>query len=198
MSSPVKRDKTLTQQLLDLPENQRGEIINGELVVSPRPSGGHIVGTSAIGSEILGPYQQGRGGPGGWWILIEPEIEFEFEKNHFVPDLAGWKKERMPIPPKGHIFTIVPDWICEFVLPSSVRMDRVVKFRNYAQYGVKYYWIADPEVRALECFKLSPEKQWLSLGSFQLNDKVRVEPFDAIEIDLSLLWIPIEEDKSTT
>ena len=192
MADAAEKLKTLTQQLWEVPNTKRGEIINGELIVAPRPSGGHIGGSSSLGEEIIGPFQKNKGGgPGGWWIFFEPEVEFEFETNHFVPDIAGWKKERMPYPPiHESIFRVVPDWICEFISPSSVRYDKVLKKNAYAKYGVKYYWIADPIAKTIEAYKLVENNQWLVVGTYTDDDKARIEPFGAIEIDLSAIWLP--------
>ena len=186
MSSSAPKRVTY-QDLLDLPENVIGEIIEGQLITSPRPSGTHVAVSSSLGDDLVGPFQKGRGGPGGWWILDEPEIKFEFEINHCVPDLAGWRKDRMPKVPDGHIFDVVPDWICEIVSPSSKRRDRVEKFNLYARYEVGFYWIIDPEIKSLEAFRLE-QGHWVSLGVFADAIKVKLQPFDAVEIDLSQLW----------
>ena len=187
MATASQKKRGLYEQLLALSDNVVGEIINGELVVSPRPSGPAIVAASFLGDELVGPFSKGRGGPGGWWILDEPEIEFEHESQHYVPDLAGWRRERMPEVPSGHIFTVVPDWVCEVVSPSSRRYDRIEKPAVYARHAVGHYWVIDPEAQTLEAFQLEGSN-WLRIGGYSQAEKVRVAPFEVIEIDLSLLW----------
>jgi Uma2 family endonuclease len=180
--------KVTYQDLLDLPENLIAEIINGELVGSPRPSGANTLAASALCAEVGPPFQFGKGGgPGGWWILFEPELEFERDRNHLVPDLAGWRRDRMPEIPQDHIFRVIPDWVCEVVSDSSRTRDRVAKFNIYAAKGVAYYWIIEPQAQSLEAFELVGGR-WLSLGAFSGATKVRVAPFAAVEIDLALLW----------
>lgn len=188
MSVPNKKSTRLYDQIMALPDTLIGEIIDGEIVVSPRPSGPNILVASALGGELEGPFYKGRGGgPGGWWILAEPEVEFENEVQHFVPDLAGWRKVRMPHVPDGHIFTVVPDWVCEVVSPSSKRHDRVEKFNVYAKHSVGYYWIVDPEAKTVETFKLD-RGAWRSAGAFAGSGKIRAEPFEVVEIDMHWLW----------
>ncbi len=192
-SGTAARRQARYQDLLNLPDNVIGEIIEGELVVSPRPSGPSILAASFLGDELVGPFSKGRGGPGGWWILDEPEIELAHDINHVVPDLAGWKKERMPELPSGHVFTVVPDWICEVVSRTSERRDRVEKLNIYSRFQVRYYWLITPELRSLEAFRLGDNNAWALLGVFADNAKVRVAPFEAVEIDLSTLWAGTSE-----
>jgi Uma2 family endonuclease len=188
----AKSRASLYERILALPETMIGEIIDGELVVSPRPSGLNVLVASSLGGELDGPFFKGRGGPGGWWILDEPEVKFEDEAQHYVPDLAGWRRERLPEIPSGHIFTVVPDWVCEVISPSSRGYDRVAKWNVYAKHGVSYYWIIDPEAKSVEAFKLD-RGSWRSIGAFKGVGKMRAEPFDAIEIDLKWLWPGQEE-----
>jgi len=187
MGTAPKGEPSLSERLLALPETVVGEIIAGELVVSPRPSGRHLLASSVLSRRIGSPFSDGIDGPGGWWILEGPELEFEAERQHYVPDLAGWRKERLPEVPEGHIFTVTPDWVCEIVSPSSRRYDRVEKFNVYAKHGVGYYWVVDPEARSLEAYR-SSGGHWVSVGAFSRTDKVRVAPFEDVEIDLALLW----------
>jgi len=190
--SAAKKNATY-EDLLKLPDHVIGEIIAGELVVSPRPSGPNIGVASALGFELGPPYQFGRGGgPGGWWILDEPEVELARDVNHVVPDLAGWKKDRLPQLPTGHVFTVVPDWICEIISPASVRRDRVEKFHLYAGAGVPFYWLVDPLAQTLEAFALEGGR-WVSVGAFARADKARVPPFAEVELDLATLWTPAED-----
>jgi len=163
-----------------------GEIIDGELIASPRPSRRHIRASSILGSEIIQPYSLGKGGPGGWIILVEPEIAFG--DNIIIPDLAGWKNERFPMEEDHNWISAVPDWVCEIVSPSTASIDRVRKMGIYLQHRIPYYWIIDPISKTLEVFE-NKNSQWVVIGAFEGDDKVTVLPFNEIEIDLSFLWL---------
>jgi Uma2 family endonuclease len=174
------------QAIVDLPEWKVGEIIDGELVVSPRPASRHALGSTALTAELVGPFQLGRGGPGGWWIVDEPELHWT-NGEIFVPDLAGWRRERMPDFPDVPFFTLAPDWICEVLSPSTERVDRSKKLRGYAREGVHHVWLLNPITRTLEVLRRSRRK-WLLLGTHASDARVRAEPFEAIELDLLNLW----------
>lgn len=184
MRLPSDRPATF-KDLEKVPEGKNGEIIDGTLYVTPRPAPIHSVASSAIGGELVGPFQVGRGGPGGWWILDEPELHLGDDA--MVPDLAGWRRERMPPPPKEAAFTLVPDWICEVLSPSTSRLDLVKKLPRYARNGVQHAWVIDPLGKTLQVYRRA-EALWTLVSSFAGDDKVRAEPFDAIEIDLANLW----------
>ncbi|MFO1430486.1 MAG: Uma2 family endonuclease [Candidatus Competibacteraceae bacterium] len=134
------------------------------------------------------PFRFGEGGPGGWWILPEPEIHFIRDTEVAVPDLAGWRRERMPTIPRDHRFEVVPDWVCEILSPSTQQKDRVLKLPLYARYGVAYVWLVDPLARTLEVFELS-EGKWLLLGAIRENEPVCFPPFTAVTFSLGDLWI---------
>lgn len=186
MAEPAK-EKATYEDLFAIPENMIGEVVNGELVTTPRPSVRHTYVASVLGGEIVPPFQLGRGGgPGGWVILYEAEVMFG--ENLLVPDLAGWRKERFPGVPKENWISVVPDWICEIVSPSTVRVDKVRKMPIYAQHEVPYLWLVDPAARTLEVLRLSC-CQWILLGTYADDDRVRVDPFEEIEIELGNLWI---------
>jgi Uma2 family endonuclease len=142
-----------------------------------------------LGAELVGPFQLGRGGPGGWWIVDEPELHFVRDIEVDVPDLAGWRRERMPRPPSGHRVTVVPDWICEILSKSTASKDRQIKMPIYARYGVAYAWLLDPLRRTLEAYALT-DGDWQEIGHYAGNDRVSVAPFEAIAIDLADLWVP--------
>jgi len=184
--SETARKKATYDDLYQVPENMTGEIINGELIATPRPSRKHVYATSTLGNEIGPPYHLGRGGPGGWIILIEPEISFV--ENILVPDLAGWKRERFPKFEDHNWISVTPDWVCEILSPNSVRTDRIKKMRIYAQHEIRHVWLVDPVQMMLEVFKLE-SGHWIIIGVFAEDDKVRTEPFQEIEIDLSNLWL---------
>jgi Uma2 family endonuclease len=176
------------EDLLKIPENLTGEIINGELIATPRPSRRHVHAASALGIKVAPSYQfEEGGGPGGWIIYYEPEVHFSTEVI-IVPDLAGWRKERLTTPAEEHRFIICPDWICEIHSPHTAQRDRIIKMRLFAQYQVPHVWLVDPALKTLEVFRLESGK-WFRLDAFSENDKVRAEPFPEIEIDLSVLWV---------
>lgn len=173
------------QDILDLPENIVGEILNGQLETHPRPAPKHALAASSLGGELSYPFQRGRGGSGGWWILDEPECHIEGEI--FAPDLAGWRKTRMPKLPETAWFEIVPDWVCEVVSPSSVRRDRVTKMAIYARLGIAYFWLIDPIAQTLEAYQLQ-ERHWTLLASYADDQMVSVAPFAEHSFSLANLW----------
>jgi Uma2 family endonuclease len=177
----------LYAELEALPEHLTGEIINGRLYTQPRPANRHALAGSNLGGELYNPYHRGRGGPGGWWILDEPEIHFVRDTEVLVPDLAGWRRERMPRLPNDHRIEVVPDWVCEILSPSTARKDRMTKMPVYARYGVPYLWLVDPLARTLEAFALR-EGRWTVIGQFQEQAIVSVEPFHEIALELGALW----------
>jgi Uma2 family endonuclease len=180
---------TLYEQLEALPEGLIGEILDGQLYTQPRPSGRHGVAASSLGGELYGPFQKGKGGPGGWWIIDEPELHFIHNTEVEVPDLAGWRRERMPSPPEGHRFEVVPDWVCEILSSSTESRDREIKMPIYARYGVAFAWLVDPLKRTLEAYLLD-DGSWRAIGHFAGNDRVTIAPFEAVAIDLPALWMP--------
>ena len=181
----LKIQKATYQDLIDLPPQMVGEIIGGELYASPRPAFAHATVASELGSDLIGPFRRGRGGPGGWWILDEPELHFD--EDVLVPDLAGWRRERLPDPQRLTFSTVAPDWACEVLSPRTRRLDRALKMGVYAREGVSWLWLLDPSTRSLEAYRLE-NGRWSLLGTWFDGDRVRVEPFDAIELDLLPLW----------
>ncbi len=175
------------EQLVALPETQVGEIIQGQLHTQPRPSGPHTLAERGLSINIGGPFDLGRGGPGGWWILSEPEVHFIRDTEVVVPDLAGWRKERLPVIPKDHRFEVVPDWICEILSPATAKKDRALKLPLYAHYGVSHAWLVDPFAQILEVFALN-EGKWVLLGTLSENATVSMPPFDAVTFSLADLW----------
>lgn len=184
MGQPVEKPYTY-EDLFDLPENLVGEIINGRLVTHPRPAPRHARSYSAIGGSLFDPYDRGRGGPGGWWILDEPELHLG--GHILVPDLAGWRRERLPRLPETAWFELAADWVCEILSPGTARVDRAEKLPIYAALGVGHAWLVDPDLRLLEAYQ-NQDGRWLLLGSFQDDAAVPIAPFDAVNLELSLLW----------
>lgn len=184
MRNPPDRPATF-KDLESVPEGKNGEIIDGELFISPRPRPVNGFTSSALGAEVGAPFHLGRGGPGGWWILDEPELHLGDDA--LIPDLAGWRRERAPGLPKEAAFTVVPDWICEVLAPSTARLDLVKKLPRYARDGVQHAWMVDPVARTLLIYRRA-ESFWMLVASHEGKEKVRAEPFDAIEIDLTHLW----------
>ena len=173
------------EDLLAVPDHLVGEIIAGTLITSPRPAARHSNATSGLGVLVGGPFRYGVGGPGGWVILDEPEVHRGADV--LVPDLAGWKRERMPeIPDVAH-FTLAPDWVCEVLSPSTASVDRADKMPIYGREGVEHVWLLDPILRTLEVYRRA-SPHWVLVNTWSGDVKVRPEPFDAVELDLALLW----------
>jgi Uma2 family endonuclease len=178
---------SLYEELLALPESLTGEIIGGELYTQPRPSARHALAETSLGASLLPPFQRGKDGPGGWWIISEPEIHFVRDVVVAVPDLAGWRRERMPGLPEDHRFEIVPDWACEILSPSTAKKDRAKKLPLFAEFKVPHVWLVDPLARTLEAYSLS-DKGWLLVATLTDDDPVSLPPFDAITFSLGDLW----------
>jgi len=184
MNIPARKLATY-EDLFDLADNLVGEIINGRLIAQPRPAPRHARTNSSLSVRIGGPFDLGDGGPGGWWILTEPELHIGGDI--LVPDLAGWRRERMPRLPDTAWFETVPDWVCEILSPSTARDDRAEKMPLYARMGVQHAWIADPVLRTLEAYE-NQQGRWLLLQTLTDNAKVAVAPFEAVEWELGVLW----------
>ena len=176
-----------------VPANQVAELIKGSLHVMPRPAPRHANASSTLGFKIGGPFHLGDRGPGGWWSLDQPELRFpdstqSGEFDTLVPDLAGWRRERMPVLPTTAYFPLAPDWVCEVISTSSEAHGREVKMPLYAREGVPHAWLLDPIKRLLEVYTLDANKRWSDPVVYRDIEVVRAVPFDAIELDLSALW----------
>lgn len=186
MGDPAKRRATY-EDLLAVPEHLVAEIIHGQLFTHPRPAAPHTVAASVLGSELTGPFHRGKGGPGGWVILDEPELHLS-KAQILVPDLAGWRRERMPrVPMHAAAFELAPDWVCEVLSPTTAATDRADKMPIYASEKVTHVWLVDPILRTLEVHRLDGET-YRTLLVWRDQAVVRAEPFDAIELELSALW----------
>lgn len=182
----VARRPANYQDVLDAPEEMLAELIGGDLHTSPRPAPRHALATSVLGEELGPPFRRGRGGPGGWILLDEPELHLV--EDVLVPDIAGWRREHLPeLPPDDAFLTVAPDFVCEVLSPSTQRKDRVLKLPIYCREAVRHAWLVDPVVQTLEIYRLDGDSYRL-VGSFAGNKPVRGEPFDAIQLDLGALW----------
>ena len=143
---------------------------------------------SVIGEELGPPFKRGKGGPGGWVILDEPEIHLGPEPDIVVPDLAGWRRATMPEMPDAPAIEIRPDWACEVLSPSTRRLDRTKKVPLYAAHGVGHVWLVDPEARTIEVLRLDDDTYRL-VATVAGDTPLRLEPFEAIEFDIPALWM---------
>lgn len=184
MAEPIRRLATYAD-LEAVPDNLVAEIIGGALETHPRPRPRHGGATSRLSYGLTGPFDFGRGGPGGWIFIIEPELHFG--ENVVVPDMAGWRRERLPTEPPEAFITVAPDWVCEILSHSTARLDRGPKRRIYAEAGVQFLWLLDPEPGELEAFALAGG-QWLLLATVQKGEDVSVQPFDAVSFPLNDLF----------
>lgn len=186
MAQPAVRRATY-QDVLDAPPQQVAEVIDGELHLQPRPAIPHAQAATTLGEELGPPFKRGRGGPGGWVMLYEPELHLGPEPDILVPDLGGWRRDRMPVLPDGAFIEVAPDWVCEVVSPSTQAHDRRRKLPVYRREGVVHVWLVDPLARTLEVYRLDGETYRLA-ATHADSECVRAEPFEAIELDLALLW----------
>lgn len=185
MADPALREATF-EDIVALPANVVGQIVFGVLHAHPRPAPRHARATTRLGSELGGPFDRGRGGPGGWVILDEPELHLG--RHVLVPDLSGWRRERMPeMPVDKAYFDLAPDWACEVLSPSTASLDRGDKRKAYAAHGVRHLWFIDPEAQTLEVLVLDGDTYRI-LEVFGGEALVRAVPFDAIELELGALW----------
>ena len=173
------------QDVLDAPANMVAEITRGTLHTHPRPAMRHAWASSGLGMKIGPLFQYGEGGPGGWWIIFEPELHFG--EDIVVPDLAGWRRETMPEYPDAAYCTVAPDWVCEVLSPSTRRLDLGDKRDVYAREVVGHIWFVDPDAKTLEAFELR-DKQWILLATLTGDVPVSLPPFEASSFPLRVLW----------
>lgn len=193
------RDKTY-EDYLAVPEGVRAELLDGELFMSPQPNGRHVRVLSVLGAVVGTRFGlSGQGGardPGGWWVLGRPECHLALDRRVVIPDLAGWRRERMPSPPMdSHKFSVVPDWVCEVLSPSTAGYDTIIKMPKYLEAGVQWVWIVDPVGRRIDVYRAG-DGEWLEAGAYdgELVGEVggsraaRLGPFDEVELELGVLW----------
>ena len=175
------------QDVLDAPPHMVAEIVDGSLYTHPRPAPRHAIASSVLGNSIGSPFHLGHGGPGGWWIVDEPELHLG--EDILVPDIAGWRRERMPEIPTTAYFALAPDWVCEVLSPSTRRLDLGGKRAIYAREGVGYLWLVDPDVQSLEAFE-SRGTEWALIDTLFDDASVSLPPFEEISFNLGDLWPP--------
>jgi Uma2 family endonuclease len=183
---PARRHATY-EDLCNVTEPLVAELIEGDLYTSPRPAVPHARVASALGQDLRSFDQPPGipGAPGGWWILDEPELHFGADV--LVPDLAGWRRERLPALPDAPAFTLAPDWVCEVVSPTTGALDRTRKMPVYAREQIAHLWLVDPRMRTLEVYRLEGG-QWIVASMDGGAEPVRAEPFEAVELDMRRWW----------
>jgi Uma2 family endonuclease len=180
--------------LLALSEDVKAEVVRGVVHVQPSALPRHSRVQGALARHIGGPFDEddGRGGPGGWWILLE--VDTRLGPHDIVrPDAVGWKRSRLPSPWNTRPIDVVPDWVCEVTSPSNARHDRLVKARLYLESGVPFLWLVDPDARVLEALVRDGER-WVEAGRFGDDDRVRIPPFEAVELEVGRLLPPLASE----
>jgi Uma2 family endonuclease len=186
MGEPNRARRPATyDDLLKVPDHLVAEILDGELYTSPRPAPQHTGASSGLGGALHGPFDRGRGGPGGWRILDEPELHLGHDV--VVPDLGGWRRERLPRLPQDAFFALAPDWVCEVLSPATRTYDLTEKRDIYAEHGVAHLWLIDPQARTLEAFRLA-DGAWTLIAALHDEAEVRLPPYEAIAVPLAALW----------
>jgi len=188
--STTTRPSTKPATLADidtLPPSLIGEIIDGVLYTRNRPSPAHQFAAGEVHLDLGLAFGRGRGGPGGWWLLLDPALSLP-DSPHVVPDVAGWRRDRMPTMPAGAI-AVVPDWVCEVLSPTTRRDDVLIKMPKYAKSGVLHAWLVDVETRVLTAHRLQ-SGLWLAIGTYSAETEARIEPFDAVPLNVAQWWLP--------
>ncbi len=192
LRAPIAKARATYQDVLDAPENMVAELINGALHLHPRPAMRHARAAFRLAGRLDDPFENGVGGPGGWWFAIEPELHLE--EDVLVPDIAGWRRDRVPTFPDTTACSIAPDWVCEILSPRTREYDLTEKRARYASCGVGHLWLVDPDARTLEGFALEAGR-WVLLAAIHGAAEARVAPFEAAAFPLSALWPPEVEQK---
>lgn len=186
MADPVRRRGTY-DDVLRAPEFLLAEVADGEMHLRPRPAIDAARARTRLGVLLGTAFDLGRGGPGGWVLLDEPELHLGLRPDVVVPDLAGWRRARMPKLPSTAHLTLAPDWVCEVISADSADFDRGTKQPVYAREGVGIAWFVDPARQLLEVVRLEVGSE-SAVATFRGNDVVCAEPFEAIEVELGALW----------
>jgi Uma2 family endonuclease len=185
MADPARRRATY-DDLVDVPSHLVAELINGQLVTSPRPAPRHALVASSLGADLHVRFHRGQGGPGGWILLDEPELHLNGDV--LVPDIAGWRRERMPTLPQTSAFELAPDWVCEVLSPSTAAIDRTAKLPIYAREQVPHVWLIDPLAQTLEALRLDGNSYRI-IGAWSGEAVVNCEPFESYALALNDLWV---------
>jgi Uma2 family endonuclease len=189
MGEPARKRATY-EDLRKVPSTMIAQIINGVLYATPRAAPPHASTALAVGTDLSGPFHRkagGPGGPGGFWVLDEPELHFG--EDILVPDIAAWRRDRRPPLPRAAYFELAPDWVCEVLWPSTVRLDRMAKMEIYARQGVPLVWLVDPIGQLVEVFLRDPGR-WVRLTVHGGEERVRIPPFEAVELEIGRWWLP--------
>lgn len=191
--SPPARRRAVWSDLWQVPPGLKAEILDGTIETMPSAGFEHQELVSDLSSDIRGRFQHGRGGPGGWWIV--PDVDVALGPHDVVrPDLSGWRKERVPIKPQRPV-EVVPDWVCEVLSPSNAAHDRLTKMELYRRYGVAFVWLVDPALRIIEAYRL--ETLYVRLGAWSTETEARIEPFDAVPLDVAGMFAVLGADGGT-
>jgi Uma2 family endonuclease len=174
------------EELRAVPSHLVAEIIGGRLVTHPLPALRHSAASAVLIRKLVGPFQDDPDGPGGWVFFNEPELHLG--EDVVVPDVAGWRRQRLTTPADSAWIEVAPDWMCEILSDSTERRDRTVKMRIYAGAGVSHIWLIDPRQQLLEALELNGKGLWTVTGSWSSDDEVRAAPFDAVSFSLAGLW----------
>jgi Uma2 family endonuclease len=183
--SAKSKPRATYEDLFRIPEHETGEIVDGELYTHPRPAVRHARALFRLGSILGDPFDRGRNGPGGWVILAEPELHLA--EDIVAPDIAGWRRARMPELPDAAFIAVAPDWVCEGLSPRTERVDRGKKMTLYARERVGHVWLVNVAQRMLEIFELDGATFRL-LHVAEGDERGRFAPFDELEIDRAELW----------
>ena len=178
------------EDVLAAPEHVVAEVLFGVLHTHPRPANPHARTTTQLTAELSGPFDRGRGGPGGWILLDEPELHLH--EDIIVPDLGGWRRERLPRIPNAPYLELAPDWACEVLSPSTNKIDRTDKLAIYAREKVRFVWFVDPLAHTLEVLRLA-QARYEIFATHKDDEVVRAEPFDAVPLELAVLWADVAE-----
>ena len=199
MSSTVHRKAVAYEDLVSVPDHLVAEILDGELFTSPRPAFRHARAASMLGANVMGRFDGPGGGggesPGGWWLLFEPELHFD--RDVIVPDIAGWRRDRVPELPDAPWFDVAPDWVCEVISPTTESIDRGRKLRIYAREGVSHLWLLNPVPKTLEVYRLA-DSNWVLENTLVGDEVIHAEPFAAVGMQMSRWWLPEAPPKSKT
>jgi Uma2 family endonuclease len=189
-----KRRRATLADLYAIPEDERfHELIDGEIVEKAAPSGEHGGAQAGVVGSLLPSFGRRPGGrwPGGWWFASD--VDIQLGEDICRPDVLGWRRDRVPAQPRGMPVRTIPDWVCEIVSGSNRRNDVVRKKRIYHRSEIGHYWILDPDEATLSVYRWHPDG-YLEVLAAERGQRVRAEPFDAIELAVGVLFGDDPED----